>query len=118
MQKPTNGAPEIRWHGAIPLLAEPSLVCHDRATFTDRMLAEAVAYQVENLDDGDLEPGEDPTPDAELDDRIEELREAKECSALIAFLVATELRAFLLLAGYADDDELPRYQPRRHNRGA
>lgn len=117
MQQPINRAPEVRWQGAVALAAEPSGVCRTRAQFTEQLLAEGVAFQVENLN-GAVEDGVDATLDPELDDLIEGIREVREVSPLAAFVLAEKLRVFLVLSGYANEDELPRYEPRRRNRGA
>lgn len=117
MAKLLNRMRESRFTGLGIDLAVNPLACSTRAAFVDRVLAEAVAFQVENLDDSTLEPGEDPVPDGELDDRIDELRAAREVSPLAAFQLAQSLRAFLVLAGYCDEQELPRYvtRPWPHN---
>lgn len=92
---------------------DPSPFCRTRVEYVDRILSEAVAVQVENQ--SAVDPGEQPEPDDELDARVEELRAARDESALAAYVLADQLRAYLTDgAGYCDRDELPTYRPQRH----
>lgn len=88
---------------------EPGPFARTRAEFVDRILGEAVAFQVENDTDSDLGPAEE---DSELQLAIEEVREARDVAPLAAYALAGHLRQFLVSSGYCDEDELPTYRPR------
>lgn len=97
----------------VALAEAEALRCRTRVEFTARILSEAVAFQVENLEhDGDPATDLEAT-DRDLDALIEMTRRAQtEEGTITAWVAAEELRRYLVVNGYAEDHELPVYWTR------
>lgn len=110
MTKLLNRISEARLNGHTGLgvsTPDPNAPAHTRAEYVDRLLAEAVAVQVENQTDDEA-----PHTDDELQERIDELRGARDVSGVTAYTLACELAAWITLSGYCDPCDLPTYEPR------